>query len=138
MKNLLILCTGNSCRSQMAEGWFRHFGGDALNVYSAGVETHGVNPTAIKVMAEAGIDISSHTSNHLDEYLHLDFDFVITVCDSAKERCPVFPTKALKFHHNFDDPPKAQGTDEEKLNVFRRVRDEIRDYAKEFCTERLL
>ncbi|MEO1021168.1 MAG: arsenate reductase ArsC [Bacteroidota bacterium] len=131
MNNLLVLCTGNSCRSQMMEGWIRYFGGTTLAVKSAGVETHGVNSTAIRVMNEAGVDISHHTSNHVDEYAGEEFDVVLTVCDNAKERCPVFPSRAKQWHHNFTDPAKATGTPEEILDVFRRVRDEIRDYAKE-------
>jgi len=106
MKNILVLCTGNSCRSQIAEGYLRHYGGESANVYSAGVETHGVNPRAISIMNEVGIDISKHTSNHVDEYANIDFDFIITVCDNAKERCPYFPSKAERFHYNFPDPAK--------------------------------
>lgn len=115
----------------MMEGWIRYFGGTTLAVKSAGVETHGVNSTAIRVMNEAGVDISHHTSNHVDEYAGEEFDVVLTVCDNAKERCPVFPSRAKQWHHNFTDPAKATGTPEEILDVFRRVRDEIRDYAKE-------
>jgi arsenate reductase len=103
-------------------------------VYSAGVETHGVNPKAIAIMAEDGIDISQHTSNHIDEYAQIDFDLVITVCDSAKERCPFFPSRAQKFHHNFPDPAKAAGTDEEIMQEFRSVRDQIKDYCRNFVT----
>ena len=112
-KKVLVLCTGNSCRSKIAEGYLRHFVGQKAEIYSAGVETHGVNPKAIATMKDDGIDISNHTSNNIDEYRNIDFDFVITVCDNAKERCPYFPTKAKKFHHNFPDPAKAIGTDEE-------------------------
>src|ERR1700733_12381237 len=101
MKNILVLCTGNSCRSQMAEGYLQKFAGDKAIVYSAGIETHGVNPRAIEIMKEDGIDISHHTSNHIDEYPNIDFDFVITVCDHAKEQCPYFPSSAKQFHHNF-------------------------------------
>ena len=101
MKRVLVLCTGNSCRSQITEGYLRHFAGDTATIYSAGVETHGVNPRAISTMKEDGIDISQHTSNNIDEYFHIDFDFVITVCDNAKERCPYFPTKAKKFHAKY-------------------------------------
>ena len=137
MKNILVLCTGNSCRSQIAEGYLRHFGGNQVNVYSAGVEVHGVNPLAIALMLEDGIDISKHTSNHLDEYSGIPFDFVITVCDNAKERCPYFPTEALKFHHNFPDPAKATGSDEEIKAEFRRVRELIKVYTKEFLAEQL-
>ncbi len=132
MKNILVLCTGNSCRSQIAEGFLRHYAGEKANVYSAGVETHGVNPRAISIMKEVGIDLSNHTSNHVDEYIHINFDFVITVCDNAKERCPYFPTNAEKFHYNFPDPAKASGTEEEIVNEFRRVRLLIDDYCKDF------
>jgi arsenate reductase len=137
MKNLLILCTGNSCRSQIAEGFLRHYAGEKANVYSAGVETHGVNPRAISTMNEVGIDISNHTSNHVDEYTHIDFDFVITVCDNAKERCPYFPTNAEKFHYNFPDPAKAVGTEEEIMNEFRAVRVLIDDYCNDFVGKHL-
>ncbi|SDK18759.1 arsenate reductase [Catalinimonas alkaloidigena] len=137
MKKILVLCTGNSCRSQLMEGYLRHFAGDRAAVYSAGVETHGVNPKAIQVMAEDGIDISGHTSNHVDEYADVAFDVVITVCDHAKERCPVFPTRARQFHHNFPDPAKAQGSEEEVHAVFVDVRNQIRTYAKTFAEERL-
>lgn len=132
MKNVLVLCTGNSCRSQLAEGYLRHFGGEEINVYSAGVETHGVNPRAVRVMAEDGIDISMHTSNHVDEYEHINFDYVITVCDNAKERCPVFPSNAQQLHHNFPDPAKATGTEEEIMDEFRRVREMIKGYCRGF------
>jgi arsenate reductase len=132
MKNILVLCTGNSCRSQIAEGFLRHYAGEKANVYSAGIETHGVNPRAISIMNEVGIDISNHTSNHVDEYIHINFDFVITVCDNAKERCPYFPTNAEKFHYNFPDPAKSSGTEEEIANEFRRVRLLIDDYCKDF------
>ena len=132
MKNILVLCTGNSCRSQIAEGFLRHYAGEKANVYSAGVETHGVNPRAISIMNEVGIDISKHTSNHVDEYANIAFDFVITVCDNAKERCPYFPTNAEKFHYNFPDPAKATGSEEEIMNEFRRVRLLIDDYCKDF------
>jgi arsenate reductase len=136
MTNILILCTGNSCRSQMAHGWMEHFDNDhSIEAYSAGIETHGVNPKAIKVMKEAGVDISHHTSNHIDEYRDVDFDYVITVCDHARENCPYFPTDATKLHQNFTDPAKATGTEEEVLNEFRRVRDEIKDFSKNFLQE---
>lgn len=137
MKKILVLCTGNSCRSQVAEGYLRHFAGNKAEVYSAGVETHGVNPNAIKVMQEDGIDISHHTSNNIDEYRHIDFDLVITVCDNAKERCPYFPTRAQKFHHNFPDPAKYTGAPEETMNEFRRVRDMIKEYCRTFVNEHL-
>src|SRR3954468_19407202 len=107
MKKVLVLCTGNSCRSQIAEGYLRHFGGNNIEVYSAGVETHGVNPLAIATMQEDGIDISHQTSNNVEEYRNIGFDYLITVCDNARERCPVFPAEARKFHHNFPDPSKS-------------------------------
>ena len=106
-------------------------------IYSAGIETHGVNPKAIQVMAEDGIDISHHTSNNVDEYINIPFDYVITVCDNAKENCPYFPTQAQRFHYNFPDPAKATGTPDEVMDEFRRVRDMIKDYSKAFITEHL-
>lgn len=136
-KKILVLCTGNSCRSQLAEGYLRHFAGNRAEVYSAGIETHGVNPRAIAAMAEDGIDISGHTSNHVDEYRDIDFDYVITVCDNAKESCPVFPSRAQKFHRNFPDPAKVTGTEQEVKEAFRNVRDLIRDYAARFIKEQL-
>ncbi|WP_373707559.1 arsenate reductase ArsC [Kaistella sp.] len=136
-KKILVLCTGNSCRSQIAEGYLRHFANGNAEVYSAGVETHGVNPKAIAIMQEDSIDISNHTSNNIDEYYDIDFDFVITVCDNAKERCPFFPTKAKKFHHNFSDPSKAIGTDEEINEQFREVRQQIKEYCERFVAENL-
>lgn len=135
LKNILILCTGNSCRSQIAHGYLAAMTKGKANVYSAGVETHGVNPKAIAIMKEDGIDISSHTSNNITEYFDVDFDFVITVCDNAKERCPFFPTKAQKFHYNFPDPAKAIGTDEEIMKEFRTVREMIKNYCEEFIKE---
>ncbi|HMV42096.1 MAG TPA: arsenate reductase ArsC [Leptospiraceae bacterium] len=135
MKKILVLCTGNSCRSQMAEGWLRHFANNKAVIYSAGIETHGVNPKAIQFMKEVGIDISNHTSNHINEYKDIDFDFILTVCDHAKENCPYFPTNALRLHHNFVDPSKVIGTEEEIANAFRMTRDEIRDYCKNFIKE---
>ncbi|WP_313157582.1 arsenate reductase ArsC [Sphingobacterium multivorum] len=137
MKKILVLCTGNSCRSQIAEGYLRYFAGDMAEVYSAGVETHGVNPKAIATMAEDGIDISGHTSNNITEYQGIDFDYVITVCDNAKERCPFFPSKAQKFHENFTDPAKAIGTEEEINEVFRSVRNIIKQYAQQFITDHI-
>ncbi|WP_337043836.1 arsenate reductase ArsC [Emticicia sp. 17c] len=138
MKNILVLCTGNSCRSQIAEGYLKYYAGNKANVYSAGVETHGVNPRAIATMQEDNIDISGHTSNHVDEYLNIDFDFVITVCDHARERCPVLPTQARKFHYNFPDPAKFKGeTEEATMAEFRRVRQLIKDYCKAFVAENL-
>ena len=136
-KKILVLCTGNSCRSQIAEGYLRHFAGDRADIYSAGIEEHGVNPNAIATMKEDGIDISNQTSNSVDEYRKIDFDFVITVCDNAKERCPVFPASARVFHQNFSDPSKASGTEEEIKSKFRKVRQQIKDYCKHFAEENL-
>jgi arsenate reductase (thioredoxin) len=134
-KKILVLCTGNSCRSQIAEGYLKYFAGDRAEVYSAGVETHGVNPKAIATMKEDGIDISNHTSNNMNEYTSIDFDVVFTVCDNAKERCPYFPTTAHKIHHNFPDPAKAVGTEEEVAEQFRYVRGLIKDYCKNIVSE---
>ena len=138
MKNILVLCTGNSCRSQLAEGYLRHFAGDKANVYSAGVETHGLNPRAIATMKEDGIDISGHTSNNILEYTGVEFDYVITVCDNAKERCPFFPSNAQKFHYNFPDPAKATGTEAEIEKAFNEVRDMIKVYCINFVKENLV
>lgn len=135
MKNILVLCTGNSCRSQIAHGFLASMTSGKANVYSAGVETHGVNPKAIATMKEIGIDISGHTSNNITEYFGIDFDYVITVCDNAKERCPYFPTKAIKLHYNFPDPAKAIGTDDEINEQFRAVRSLIKDYCEQFVND---
>jgi arsenate reductase (thioredoxin) len=132
MKKVLVLCTGNSCRSQIAEGYLKHFAAGRAEIYSAGVETHGVNTRAIATMKEDGIDISSHTSNHVDEYKAIDFDYVITVCDNARERCPILPTNAVKFHHNFPDPARATGTEEDIMEQFRAVRGQIKQYSRDF------
>jgi arsenate reductase len=129
---ILVLCTGNSCRSQMAEGYLKHYAGSKAEVYSAGIEAHGVNPVAVTVMKEDGLDISGQTSNKIDEYNHLTFDYVITVCDNARENCPYFPAQVKKLHHNFPDPAKATGTEEEIIAQFRLVRDMIKSYIKEF------
>jgi arsenate reductase len=136
-KKILVLCTGNSCRSQIAEGYLRHFANGKAEIYSAGIETKGVDPRAIATMKEDGIDISKHTSNNIDEYRDFDFDFVITVCDNAKERCPFFPSKAEKFHYNFPDPAKATGTKKEILQEFCNVRQLIKNYCKQFVTDNL-
>ena len=131
--SVLFLCTGNSCRSQMAEGWARALKGDVLEPYSAGIETHGLNPNAIEVMAEAGVDISGHTSKTLADLQGIDFDYVITVCSHAHETCPVFPGNAKVKHVGFDDPPalaRSAKTDEEALGHYRRVRDEIRAFVE--------
>lgn len=136
-KKILVLCTGNSCRSQMAEGYLKYFSQDRTEVYSAGIETHGLNSGAVKTMLEDGIDISRHTSNIVDEYKDIDFDYVITVCDHAKENCPYFPAKSKAFHHNFPDPAKVSGTQEEINQEFRRVRDQIKNYCRQFVEENL-
>lgn len=130
---ILFLCTGNSCRSQMAEGWTRHLKDEIIEPYSAGIETHGLNPLAVKVMAEVGVDISSHRSKHINEVKHIPFDWVITVCDSANEQCPIFPGNVKRFHISFDDPPKLAAnakTEEEALVHYRRVRDNIRKFVE--------
>lgn len=138
MKNVLVLCTGNSCRSQIAHGYLEHFtDGQKVKIYSAGVETHGVNPKAIATMQEDGIDISHHTSNNIEEYFGVDFDFVITVCDHARERCPYFPSKAKKYHYNFPDPAKAIGSEDEILEQFRHTRMLIKYYCEEFVAKYL-
>lgn len=128
-RKVLFLCTGNSCRSQMAEGWCRYLNGDIMEAYSAGIETHGLNPYAVKVMAEAGVDISGHTSKRLTALDGIEFDYVITLCGHANETCPFFPGKTKVIHMGFDDPPqlaKTVATEEEKLNCYRRVRDQIK------------
>ena len=132
MKKILVLCTGNSCRSQIAEAYLRKFAQNKAEIFSAGIEAHGLNPNAIITMQEDGIDISKHTSNTIDEYLGMQFDLVITVCDNAKERCPVFPSSAKVFHHNFPDPAKATGTKDEILQQFREVREMIKEYSSKF------
>ena len=123
---VLILCTGNSCRSQMAEGWLRYFMTDNDSVYSAGLKPKEVHPQAIRVMNEAGVDISNHTSDSINNFINENFDYIITVCDNAAENCPVFPGDGKKIHMPFDDPDNATGTDDEILDTFRRVRDEIK------------
>ena len=134
MKNkfkVLFLCTGNSCRSQMAEGWARQLISDTVEPYSAGIEKHGLNQTAVKVMGESGVDISSYRSKLTSELEEKDFDFVITVCGHADENCPFFPAKTKIIHRGFDDPPrlaKIAATEKEVLDCYRRVRDEIREY----------
>ena len=135
--NILILCTGNSCRSQIAEGFLKNYSCINTKVFSAGIETHGVNPRAIEVMDEVGIDISNHTSNNINEYKDIEFDHIITVCDHASENCPNFPSHSEKHHCNFPDPAKAIGTQEEILNEFRSVRNLISNYSKKFVSEHL-
>jgi arsenate reductase len=135
LKNVLVLCTGNSCRSQLMHGYLTQLLGEKAAVYSAGIETHGVNPKAVAVMLEEGLDISHHTSNHVEEYAAVPFDYVITVCDNANEACPVFPSSATKLHHNFPDPAKATGTSEEVMSQFRAVRDQVKAYAVNFARQ---
>lgn len=137
MTNVLVLCTGNSCRSQIAEGYLKYFAGNKAKIYSAGVETHGLNPRAVKIMEEDKIDISKHTSNNIEEYVNIRFDYVITVCDNAKQRCPYFPTNARKLHHNFPDPAKATGTEDEVMEEFRKVRELIKVYVRNFVDQYL-
>jgi arsenate reductase len=127
---ILFLCTGNSARSQMAEGWTRYLKGGLIEPYSAGIEAHGLNPLAVQTMKEAGVDISGQTSKLVSALMDIPFDYVITVCGHADENCPVFPGKTKVTHHGFDDPAKAEGTEEEKLAVFCRVRDEIRAFIE--------
>jgi len=129
---VLILCTGNSARSQMAEGLLRHDAGDRFEVFSAGTKPGHVRPEAIAVMRELGIDLSGHRSKHVDEFAGQNFDYVLTVCDNARESCPVFPSTTRTIHHSFDDPAALEGTEEARLALFRRVRDEIREYLKSF------
>jgi arsenate reductase len=133
MLKILFLCTGNSCRSQMAEGWARHLKRESIEAHSAGVEAHGLNPDAVRVMAEAGVDISGQRSKTADEFGGVDFDYVVTVCGHAQERCPVFPGKAKMVHADFDDPPRlaaGAATEDERLAPYRRVRDEIRAFVE--------
>jgi arsenate reductase len=132
VRKVLFLCTGNSCRSQMAEGWLRHYAGDHAEVFSAGTKPAGLNPMAVAVMRESGIDISGQRSKHVDELAKEDFQFVITVCDAAREACPVFPGALYQLHWSFDDPAGATGSEEEKLAVFRRVRNEIAEQVRAF------
>lgn len=137
MKNILVLCTGNSCRSQMADGYLRHFAGDKATIYSAGIEAHGVNPRAVATMKEDGIDISAQTSDLADRYKNVPFDIIITVCDNARERCPYFPSSAKRLHHSFPDPAKAVGSEEDIMRQFAQVRDLIKAYCRQFVQEHL-
>lgn len=132
-KAIYFLCTGNSCRSQMAEGWAKKYLGDSWNVFSAGIEAHGLNPNAVKAMNEVGIDISRQTSNLIDQELLNNADFVVTLCGDAADKCPVTPPRVKREHWGFDDPAKAQGTDEEKWAIFQRVRDEIGKRIERFA-----
>ncbi len=135
MKKILFLCTGNSCRSQMGEGFMRHMAGDKFEVFSAGVEPTQVNPYAIKVMAEAGIDISYHRSKSVNEFLKQEFDYVITVCNHARQVCPIFPGKYKKIHWDIEDPAEISGTEREKMVLFRKIRDEIKEKCQKFLNK---
>jgi arsenate reductase len=137
MKKILVLCGGNSCRSQMAEAYLRHFAGGKAEIYSAGIKALGVNDNAVIVMKEDGIDISNHTSNSIDEYRNIDFDIVLTVCDTAAEECPYYPSNAKRVHKDFPDPAKCKGTPEEVLKEFRKVRDMVKEYCRTFIAEQL-
>ena len=136
MREVLILCTGNSCRSQMAEGLLLSFSPNT-NVYSAGTKPEKVNPFAIKAMFQIGIDISKNTSNHVDEYTDIDFDYVFTVCDNAKEICPIYPKAKQMIHHSFIDPADATGTEDEQLGVYIEVRNQLSNYFKAFAERNL-
>ncbi|MGK0290819.1 MAG: arsenate reductase [bacterium] len=134
MKNILVLCTGNSCRSQIAEGYLRSLSDERFQIYSAGIETHGLNPRAVQVMQDDGVDISKHTSNHISEYNQVQFDHVITVCDNAKECCPTFPQETELEHHSFPDPAKALGNEDEILGEFRHTQYLIKEYCQDFVS----
>lgn len=138
MRNILVLCTGNSCRSQMAHGYLKKFAEGRATIYSAGIETHGLNPGAVKTMTDDGIDISHYTSNLVDDYASIEFDFIITVCDHALENCPFIPSKnAVRLHHNFSDPSKVKGSDQEISEAFIKTREEIKNYCKDFANDKL-
>ncbi|MBS1547763.1 MAG: arsenate reductase ArsC [Bacteroidetes bacterium] len=132
---ILVLCTGNSCRSQMAEGYLRHFANGRFEVCSAGVEAHGLNPRTVAVMLEDGVDISSHTSKTLEVFEGQRFDLVLTVCDNARERCPWFPAGTKQLHHDFPDPAQVQGSEADVMEAFRRVQDLIKAYCRELANE---
>lgn len=133
MKNILVLCTGNSCRSQMAEAWLKYYlDANHYTIYSAGVEAHGINPYMKKVVEESGLNIDNHTSNLMSEYDGVLFDIVITVCDNAKNNCPYFKDAVERLHHTFHDPANAEGTDQEKLKVYQSVNKEIKDFCQKF------
>jgi len=138
MKNILVLCTGNSCRSQMAQGYLTHFANGKATFYSAGIEPHGLNPNAVSIMKKDGIDISHHTSNHVDEYQGIYWDHLITVCDHADENCPfITAPNAGRSHHNFSDPSKVKGSAEIKHAAFLKVRNEIKEYCRNFIEHNL-
>ena len=139
MKNVLVLCTGNSCRSQMAHGYLNHFQDKLAKIYSAGIETHGLNPDAVAIMKEDGVDISHHTSNHVDEYAGIEWDYIITVCNHAKEHCPFIPSKnARRLHQNFMDPSKVTGSKEEIHEAFVQTREDIKEFCHDFVKEELM
>ena len=137
MSKILILCTGNSCRSQMAHGWLNKFLQNQVEIYSAGTHPERVNLYAVEVMNEKGVDISHYISNHVEEYKDFYFDFVITVCDNAKEYCPVFPNAKTIMHHSFSDPAMAKGEKDKILPIYRKVRDELKEYLMSFCKKNL-
>ncbi|MBZ9729875.1 arsenate reductase ArsC [Salegentibacter sp. JZCK2] len=138
MKNVLVLCTGNSCRSQMAHGYLKHFAKERAKIYSAGIETHGLNKKAVAIMKDDGLDISYHTSNNVDEYKDVEFDFIITVCDHANENCPFIPSKnAVRLHHNFKDPSKIEGSEEEIQEAFKTTRNDIKAWCEKFVNDNL-
>jgi len=132
---VLFLCTGNSCRSQMAEGFLRSLAGERFEAHSAGTRPSTLNPLAVKAMSEAGVDISGHESKNASRFIAEEFTYVITVCDNAKESCPIFPGTSIRLHWPFDDPADATGSDEERLPVFRRVRDEINERIRDFVAQ---
>lgn len=136
MKSILVLCTGNSCRSQMAEAYLRHFAGHRAAVYSAGLEAHGLNPRAMQVLQEDGLDVSGHRSETVGAYAGRAFDLVVTVCDHAREHCPYFPAPQV-LHHSFPDPARATGTDAEVLEQFRAVREAIKAWSRQLVAEHL-
>ena len=140
MKNILVLCTGNSCRSHIAHGWLNYYTDSSkIQIYSAGIEAHGLNKMAVETMSEIGIDISHQKSNLISDYDEIQFDFIITVCDNAKENCPVFHSKnSKKIHKNFSDPSKIKGDINKIKNSFKKSRDEIRDFCKNFVIENLI
>ena len=138
MKTILVLCTGNSCRSQMAHGFLKYYANDKAKIFSAGIETHGVNPRAIATLKEVGLDISHYNSNLVEEYLDISFDFIITVCDHAAENCPIFRSNtALRLHQNFSDPSKLVGNEEDIEQAFRKTREEVGDFCRSFVDEYL-
>ena len=137
MKHVLVLCTGNSCRSQMAEGWLRHFAGAKAEIFSAGIVASGLNPKAVAVMREAGIDISHHSSKTIAEFRQKEFDFVITVCDNAREHCPLYPATTKQFHRDFEDPTYALGSPDEVMAAYQATRDSLKEYCETFVKEEL-